>query len=161
MPKIGVLTRICIISFVSFFIAGLTAFAADGGTILPSTEKGISDCKALINDMNNDQEKYVEIFEKNEDQTTIGEVLACGIKTGSIRLWMVPYYIRYILEFIVGIAGLISVGGIVYGGYLYLFAGLSDAKDKGKNAILYGVVGLIMTLVAWAVVNIVIAVVTG
>lgn len=134
-----------------------------GSTILPETKESIGSCKELMNTVAVYSSETKEIFKNNKDEDGwyIAEILACGIKTGSIRLWMIPYYIRYILEFIVGIAGLIAVGGIVYGGYLYLFAGVSDAKDQGKKAIMYGVLGLIMTLVAWAVVNIVIAVVTG
>jgi len=91
---------------------------------------------------------------------TGNDILGCGIKTGDIKLWMIPFYIRFVLEFIIGIAGLITVGGIVYGGYLYLFAGLSDDKDKGKNAIKNGIIGLILVLTAWAIVNIVIGLVT-
>ncbi|MDA1061242.1 MAG: hypothetical protein O3B47_05650, partial [bacterium] len=88
-------------------------------------------------------------------------LLGCAIKTGNIKLWMVPYFIRTILEFVIGLAGLIAVGGVVYGGYLYLFAGISEDKDKGKKAIMYGVAGMAITMVAWAFVNIVLAVLTG
>ncbi len=88
------------------------------------------------------------------------EILACAIMTGDVKMWMVPFFIRYVLEFIIGIAGLLAVGGVVYGGYLYLFAGLSDDKDKGKNAIKNGLIGLVLVLTAWAVVNIVISLVT-
>ncbi|MFH1284160.1 MAG: pilin, partial [Candidatus Peregrinibacteria bacterium] len=89
------------------------------------------------------------------------DILGCAIKTGDIKLWMVPFFIRYFLEFVIGIAGLVSVGGIIYGGYLYLFAGLSDDKDKGKSAIKNSVIGLVLTLTAWGIVNIVMALVTG
>lgn len=154
---------------VLIFQAGAAVtFAGDSGTVLPGTEKKVSDCKVLMN--------LVETLTVGDRQAIFGsdwntvsdkvggnakDVLACGIKTGGIKLWMIPYYIRYILQFIIGIAGLIAVGGIVYGGYLYLFAGISEDKDKGKKAIMYGVAGMVMTLVAWAFVNIVIAVVTA
>jgi hypothetical protein len=88
------------------------------------------------------------------------EILSCAIKTGDVKVWMIPFFIRYILEFILGIAGLIAVGGIIYGGYLYLFAGLGDDKDKGKNAIKNGLIGLVLILTAWAIVNLVIILVT-
>lgn len=88
------------------------------------------------------------------------EILGCAIKTGNIKTWMIPFFIRYVLEFIIGLAGLLAVAGVVYGGYLYLFAGLSADKDKGKNAIKNGIIGLVLVLTAWAVVNIVISLVT-
>lgn len=98
---------------------------------------------------------------KGKPGVTSTTILACGIRTGNIKMWMIPYYIRFMLEFIVGIAGLLAVGGTVYGGYLYLFAGVAEeGKDKGKKAIMYGITGMIITLVAWAVVNIFISLLT-
>lgn len=163
-----------------FQAGSAVVFAGDsGGTVLPppissdyTGEKAVANCKDLMNLIETlDTQKRTWVFKQNWDQgigelaslgaTTPNDILACGIKTGGIKLWMIPYYIRYILQFIIGIAGLIAVGGIVYGGYLYLFAGISEDKDKGKKAIMYGVAGMVMTLVAWAFVNIVIAVVTA
>lgn len=145
-----------VLAFV-LFSTSLPVFAAASGTVLPSTTKSVEECKTVMNKI---QQKTTavrkEIFGENKtvDGLTADNILACGIRTGDIHLWMIPYYIRYILEFIIGIAGLVAVGGIVYGGYLYLFAGVSDDKDKGKKSIMYGVAGMILTLVAWAVVNI-------
>lgn len=158
-----------------------------GGTILPETSKSVRDCTDIMNEVSkNSCAAKTKIFkkdtveagkcssavkpnflykDKNGDSTgqifTESDVLGCGIKTGTIKLWMVPYYIRYILQFIIGISGLVAVGGIVYGGYLYLFAGVSSEKDQGKKAIQYGLIGMVMTLVAWAFVNIIISLVTG
>lgn len=152
-----------------FQAGSAVVFAGDsGGTVLPSTEKAVADCKIVMNSLEVlTVADRATIFGGDWDNTdnaveaSAKDILACGIKTGGIKLWMIPYYIRYILQFIIGIAGLIAVGGIVYGGYLYLFAGISEDKDKGKKAIMYGVAGMVMTLVAWAFVNIVIAVVTA
>jgi len=145
-----------ILAFV-LFSTSLPVFAASG-TVLPSTEKSVDDCKAVMAKIQQKPSvERKEIFgdDKNlDDGSSANDILACGIRTGDIHLWMIPYYIRYVLEFIIGIAGLVAVGGIVYGGYLYLFAGVSDDKDKGKKSIMYGVAGMIITLVAWAVVNI-------
>lgn len=129
-------------------------------SVLPSTTRTIAECKVIMNKVQMDSRAAKEKFEKRDD-VYVKEVLGCGIKTGDISLWMVPYYIRFILEFILQLGGLIAVGGIIYGGYLYLFAGLSDDKDRGKKAILYGVGGIVLAMTAWALVNIVISVVTA
>lgn len=142
------------------------------GTILPPTGKTVKDCKELMNVIENfgfsdEERKWLFSNDLKQDILMEGitfkakDILGCGIKTGQIRLWMIPYYIRYILQFVIGIAGLVAVGGIVYGGYLYLFAGISDDKDKGKHAIIYSVAGMVLTLVAWVLVNIIISVVTA
>ncbi len=157
-----------------------TTFAAegdfDGGTVLPATAKSVRKCMDIMNKVSKNSCLAVKmIFKKDAsknstcntgvtpkfDDITENDVLGCGIKTGTIKLWMIPYYIRYILQFIIGLSGLVAVGGIVYGGYLYLFAGVSNEKDQGKKAIQYGLIGMVMTLVAWAFVNIIIALVTG
>lgn len=136
-----------------------------GGTVLPGTEFSMDECKALMNSLAMEKEKIDDLFSKitdniieiNGKETTVNDILACGIKTGQMKLWMVPYYVREILEFIIGIAGLLAVAGTVFGGYMYLFAGVSEDKERGKKAILYGISGFVLTLIAWGVVNIVIS----
>lgn len=143
-----------------------------GGTILPDTAyQNISDCEAIMRYVNNHPKPVKEAISSR--QATIAgltvagkspsytDVMGCAIKTGDVKFWMVPYFVRYILEFIIGIAGLASVAGIVYGGYFYLFAGLSDDQQKGKNAIKNSIIALVLSLSAWAIVNIVISLVTS
>ncbi|MCK9186073.1 pilin [Candidatus Gracilibacteria bacterium] len=144
-----------------------------GGTVLPDTKyQNIADCETVM--------RYVNIHTKEIKAAISGrvgvidmpaivgtattsylDIMGCAIKTGDVKFWMIPYFARYILEFIIAIAGLASVGGLVYGGYLYLFAGLSDDQQKGKNAIKGSLIGLILSLSAWAIVNIVISLVTS
>lgn len=142
------------------------------GTVLPETSVELTvDCQRLMMEVKYNSLKIKElVFEKrgtytsttlNNKEVDLNDIMGCGIKTGAIPLWMVPFYARYILEFIIGITGIISVGGIIYGGYLYLISGLSDNKEKGKNALMYGVVGFVITLIAWAIVNVVLALLTG
>jgi len=177
---------VLLISFLQFsgvvFAGDSTSPPVDtskSGTVLPGTATSVADCKTLMNEVSkNGCWVKKNIFKSGTDCSPSGvqpniasgdsanavsyaEILACGIKTGTIHLWMIPYYIRYILQFIIGMSGLASIGGIVYGGYLYLFAGVSNEKDQGKKAIQYGVIGMVLTLVAWAFVNIIIALVTG
>ena len=143
------------------------------GTVLPATSKTVVDCRGLMNEVSKNS-CYVKmkffsgancadtgLTPMIEASVTQSDILACGIKTGTIHLWMIPYYVRYVLQFIIGMSGLAAVGGIVYGGYMYLFAGVSQEKDQGKKAIQYGIIGMVMTLVAWAFVNIIISLVTG
>lgn len=159
-----------------FVLLSSSTIAFAQGTILPETSiELVGECQVVMLEV----EKHMfvvkkEVFEdrgfytlEGFDEITGGDpinstdILGCGIKTGDISLWMIPYYIRYVLEFVIAIAGLIAIAGIVYGGYLYLFAGFSDNKDQGKKAIIFGIVGFAMTLLAFALVNIVIALVTG
>lgn len=151
--------------FNAFF--ALNTFAAT--TVLPGTSvEKTSDCEKVMLEVSFAVEKVKQdVFSTrgtyNFSSGALGssDILGCAIKTGDISLWMIPYFIRYLLEFVLGLSGLIAVAGIVYGGFLYLFAGISDDKEKGKKALLYGVIGFGITMVAFAFVNIVIALVTG
>lgn len=181
--------RILFLTFYSILIVwgySFPVFAATG-TVLPDTQKTTTDCQKIMYWVNAHTTKITITQSNGNEQTGTGtetsiktliaerknvpvdgidggvpytEVLACAIMTGDIKVWMLPYFIRYILEFIIGIAGLITVGGIIYGGYLYLFAGVSSDKEKGKTAIKNALLGLVLVLTAWAIVNIVIALVT-
>ena len=140
-------------------------------TVLPDAEDfTVQECQVLMNLVSQKSKEAKNIVAKRVNKSNaLGsnktfdytDILGCGIKTGDIPLWMVVFYIRWVLEFIIAIAGIVTVGGMIYGGYLYLFAGLSDDKDKGKNAIKNSAIGLILTLTAWGIVNVVISLVSS
>ncbi len=88
------------------------------------------------------------------------DVLGCAIKTGRIRLWMIPFYIKYLIQLALSLAGLVAVGAVILGGYFYLFGAFADDKDKGKRAIIYGIVGFIVAILSWTIINIVMTVLT-
>ncbi len=182
-----VLLKFLVLLF-AFSLTSFVVFAADEGTdihktVLPDVSKEVgstSRCQIVMYDVNFEMDDARKAISTREDyelsKATANklaedgesvkfipytDILACGIMTGDIKMWMIPYYIRYILEFIIGVAGLVAVGALVYGGYLYLFAGISDDKEKGKNAIKNGLIGLVLILTAWAIVNIVLSLVTG
>lgn len=59
-----------------------------------------------------------------------------------------------IINVIVGVIGVIAVAVIVIGGIFYVTSAGDAAKaKKGQNAILYGIVGLIIAILAFAIVN--------
>lgn len=58
------------------------------------------------------------------------------------------------LNFFLGFLGLIAVIMIIYGGVLYVTAaGNQENIDKGKKIIMYAVVGIVIILLAFALVN--------
>ena len=51
-------------------------------------------------------------------------------------------------------AGITSVAGIIYGAVLYTTsAGAADKVSKAKNAIMYSVIGLVVAILAFSIVN--------
>lgn len=66
-----------------------------------------------------------------------------------------------ILNVIIGLLSLVCVVVIIIGGITYMTSSGETTKvTKGKNTILYGIIGLVICILAFAIVNFVIANVT-
>ena len=56
------------------------------------------------------------------------------------------------LNYAVALIGVIAVVMLLYGAYLYMSAGANeDNAKKGKNAIIYGVIGAVVAVLAFSV----------
>lgn len=132
-------------------------------TVLPYTSelesRSEEDCIAVIKAVENISEVEEMIKKGNED--SINFFFGCAIKSGYIKFWMIPYFIKYILEYLIGIAGLLSVLMIIVGAYYYIWGGVVEDKEKGKKVIIYAVGGLIVTSLSWILVNIILLAITG
>ena len=147
---------------ISTVLFGQTVFAAT--TLIPSnsaieeaTEAG---CLALVNGSKHPDDEPQEYFIA-QSSTGRETILGCAIKSGYIKFWMLPYCIKYMLEWGINLAGLISVLMILVGAYFYIWGGLGDDKTKGKQVIMYAIGGLVLTTVAWFLVNVILLAITG
>ncbi len=133
----------------------------DPKTLIPSTDLDQQKCFNILYALQISDEQNLASLTIEDAKTlnipggklTATQMLGCAIKTGLVKLWMLPIFIKYIIDFLLSIAGLIAVLFVMVGGYLYMFGGLSSDKEKGKNAIIYGIVGFVVALLAWVVVN--------
>jgi len=65
--------------------------------------------------------------------------------------------IKNIINGVIYILGFIAVAVVIYGGVQYtLSAGAADKVKNAKNTILYGIIGLIVAVLAFAIVNFVV-----
>ena len=63
-------------------------------------------------------------------------------------------FIATIINVVLAVVGLVSVFMIILGGFTYMTSQGDAAKVKrGKDTLLYGIIGLIIALVAFAIVN--------
>lgn len=81
--------------------------------------------------------------------------------SGKFELWDIPRYLVYLIELMIFVAGSIAVAFIIWGGYQYIIGGATDDQESGKKTIMYSLAGLAVTVLAYAVVNIVQVWVTG
>jgi len=89
------------------------------------------------------------------------DILGCTIITGKIRLAYLNLFIFYIIRWLTIISGIASMFFIVIGGYKYIMGALSENKEEGKKTIIYALAGLVISTLAWIIVNIVQTFVTG
>ena len=66
-------------------------------------------------------------------------------------------YIVNVVNFALGFLGLIAVVMIIYGGFMYVIAaGEEEQTTKGKKSVTYAIVGIVIILISFALVNTVI-----
>jgi PKD repeat protein len=63
-------------------------------------------------------------------------------------------FILNILNFTLSFLGIIGVAAVVYAGFLYVTSGVDDGNvEKAKNIVIYAVIGILVVLVSYALVN--------
>ncbi len=89
-------------------------------------------------------------------QFTENDILGCSIITGRIRFAYVPRFIVYSLELLTILSGVLSLLFVILGGYYYLINSFSGSDtDKGKSYIKNAITGLILSMSAWAIINLI------
>lgn len=131
------------------FAAGTTIIPQQVSTITESCDEVMD---SLENSYNTDPAEMAAYF---TDSDILNNTLACAIKTGRFHFYLVPYIIRYLAEFGIGIAGTVSMLFIVIGGLQYMTGPVTQNKEQGKKTVTYALIGLVLTLAAWIIVNII------
>lgn len=147
------LISILISVFLALFVWQSVVFAQT--TILPKAESTTGfDCDNLL-------DYFAEYgkFMLPEDDTI--PTLGCAIQTGRISIAMVPYFIKYFSNYLLGLVSIIALLFVVIGGFLYTLGGLSQQKEKGKTFIMNAIIGMVIAFLAWTIVNVIISAITG
>ena len=119
------------------------------GTILPKAGEG---CSALVKAFHETPETR---------PTDVGPTLGCAITTGRVSVAMVPYFITYFSNYLLGLVSMIALLFVVIGGVLWTVGGVSQQKEKGKAFITNALIGMVISFLAWTLVNVIISAVTG
>ena len=91
--------------------------------------------------------------EKGASEAT--KKLSKRIKNGQVDIGDIIIIITKTIDFITKIAGTIAVLFLIYGGYQYMLGSISDDKEGAKKTIQYAIMGLIVTFMAYLIVNLV------
>ncbi len=78
------------------------------------------------------------------------------IKSGDIHLSDIPDFLSYFIQTAIIASGIIAFLMILVGGYQYIIGGVySEQREKGKQTLTYAISGLVLSLLAYAIVSIV------
>jgi len=62
--------------------------------------------------------------------------------------------VRQILNYFLGFLGIIALAIVIYGGFMYVTAGVNDAgAETGKKVLTYAAIGIIVILLSFVIVN--------
>lgn len=154
MWKKLIVLGISVVGMLTFSIG----FANAQATVLPDIT-GVTDCDSRIATFNSNVAENVGDEESSFD-ADVPKLLGCAIQTGRVSLAMVPYFLQYFSNYLLGIVSLIALLFVVIGGFMYTTGGVSEQKDTGKNFITNALIGMAVAFLAWTIVNVVLAVVT-
>lgn len=125
-----------ILAVLMFAVVGLVmpmpAFAAD-----PPQKKSVQEWSPVCSTLTDPDAKKAAGCEENEE---------------------IQGKISNIYDVIIGIVGVICVVVIIVGGiFMTTSAGDPSKVTKGKNAVIYGIVGLVVSVLAWAIIRFVLS----
>lgn len=87
--------------------------------------------------------------------------LADKIRQGEITLREIPCFLKYFSKTLIAIGASLAVIFVMIGGYKYTMFDKPDDKSAAKNTIIYALVGLVVSMLAWVIVDIVLQLATG
>ena len=88
----------------------------------------------------------------------VGSISECNIAEDHAGSTDLMKTLNTIINVVLGVLGLLAVAMIIYGGFMYTTsAGDATKIKKAKDTIMYGVIGLVIALLAYAIVNFVVS----
>lgn len=100
---------------------------------------------------NHDSNVEIDCGKIEADSEDIGAKIHCG----KVTLNDFPVLIIYLIQWILTLAGSISVIMIMVGAFQYMLGGVTDDKERGKKTLIYAIGGLIVAFMAWWIVELV------
>ncbi len=79
--------------------------------------------------------------------------LGAKIQNGTVSLSDIPLVLIYFIDILTKIAGTLAVIFLMYGGFQLMFAGATEDKQAAKSTVKWAIIGLIVTFLAWVIVN--------
>ena len=140
-----------------FMLAGLFAGGALSGPVFAKTPKSAAGSASADSSSGSGSGGTSGICppgSKNKDATNIA---ACNIDPAHKGDDLISDTSK-IINVVLGVLGVVAVAVVIYGGFLFLTAQGDPGKiKKGKDSITWGIIGLVIALLSWSIINFVLS----
>ena len=93
---------------------------------------------------------YAALGLNNGDCSSLGGGINCSGTSSVTSL------LKLVINWMLGLAGLIAVLFLIIGGFWYLTsAGNEEQAEKGKNTVINAIIGIVIIVLSWVIVNVV------
>ncbi len=168
MKKI-VIGFVLALSVFSLHTGGLDVFATEGegesghmeGIIPAPKEDIVQTCggathmahasSAGLEDPIKANEAFTKTYKEQIKRIDLGQ----KIRGGCVELSDVPFLVIHLIDLCTKLAGTIAVIFLLYAGFQMIISGVSDDREAAKNTIKYALTGLVVSFLAWVIVNLV------
>lgn len=137
-----------------FMLAGLLVGGALNSSVFAKTPKSAAGSASADSSSGSGSGGICPPGSKNQGATNIA---ACNIDPAHNGDDLINDTNK-IINVVIGVLGVVAVAVVIYGGFLFLTAQGDPGKiKKGKDSITWGIIGLIIALLSWSIINFVLS----
>lgn len=87
-------------------------------------------------------------------------ITGCNFSTGRLRAACIPNFIAYLVQFLFSLLGMFFLLNVIFAGYEIAVSGVTGDKESGKKRLMWSVIGLIVAICAFVILDLVLSVIT-
>ena len=88
-------------------------------------------------------------------------IQGCDFTTGRLASSCIPNFVAHLIAFIFSLLGVFFLANVMYGGYEIALGGITGDKESGKRRLTWSVIGLIVAICAFIILDLVLSVITN
>lgn len=90
-------------------------------------------------------------------QIIISGIPGCNFSTGAHLASCIPSFIAHLIQFVFGLIGGFFLINVMIAGYQIAISGITGDKEAGKRRVTWSVVGLVVSVLAFVILDMVIS----
>ena len=136
-----------------FMLAGLFAGGALSGSVFAKTPKSAAGNASAGSSSSSGSGGSTDICPPGSKNPGATNIAACNIDPVHKNDDLISD-VNNIINVVIGVLGVVAVVVVIYGGFLFLTAQGDPGKiKKGKDSITWGIIGLVIALLSWSIIN--------